>query len=713
VINPETELDSAHSVLDEPARNILKNQKDKNQYRSLVLNVVPDRFDSRDSQYEAGLTLLKSAVPIPDFLWPVGRLCSDCANKGQCHRLLATPPQQHTVPILKEIIRKSLIRNQGEEGSCTGQALASIIDILKLRSRFGRPSGCYLGLLKEQSEFNKWKESRVSARMLYEMARNYEYAPESQLGGSSLRNVLKAFYHNGVCEERSSPYTSGDLSWTLSVERAKKARSTTLGSYYRLSGNLLDWQAALNEVGAILASAIIHDGWEALELPASDTPFGPNLIPHNPQQCVLRGGHAFAVVGYNDIGFYVLNSWGDAWGRVVNQNHTIHEGVPGVAVWRYQDWQQHVLDGWVFRLSHPATESIGRSGGWGRNTHHLSGKRKSSEPRLSINGHYLNLGSGGLIRRGKYPCDAQTFLHTVDWLNGGTSETSIKPGDKYQSIVLCFMSGTFNLQQQAEEVEALVQVFKKNGHYPVFVFWTYAEVKHLENIIDANRNTLVERHGKQDRALQLRLDRELSEFGWLFRTRMQRKIDEIIDVKEKLESPVFNAVKPLLYWAIKNRKKIHLLAHSDGSLLLSKYLEEAKNKKCKDDYNALKNNVTSYQLLAPTLNVAELKTIGNCRRRGCKINLVTLSSDDELADRVGGYHGTYPQLLQNIFVSPRSATDDSGIVGLSNEALSKSRSGRSTVYTHTVAERDERQLLPLHFNMMSNRHLIKQILDKL
>lgn len=712
MINTEIELDSAHSVLDESARDVLMGQRNENQHRSLVLNVVPDRFDSRDRQYDAGLTLLKSAVPIPDFLWPVGKLCSDCVDKRQCRRLQATPYQQNSVPILEELKRKSLIRNQGEEGSCTGHALASIIDILKLRSRFGRPSGCYLGLLTEREEFDKWKESRVSSRMLYELARNLEYAPESQLGGSSLRNVLKAFYHNGACEERLSPYTSGDLSWTLSVERAKNARSTTLGSYYRLSENLLDWQAALNETGAILASAIIHDGWEKLELPNSGNPFGPNLISYNPEQCELRGGHAFAVVGYNDIGFYVMNSWGDAWGRVIEKNYTIHEGVPGIAVWRYQDWQQHVLDGWVFRLSHPATQSIGRSGGWGRNRHQLSGQNKSSEPRLSINGHYLNLGSGGLIRRGKYPCDAETFSHTAGWLNGDSSATSIKPGDKYQSIVLCFMSGTFNLQKQAEEVEALVQVFKQNGHYPVFVCWTYAEVKHLENIIDANRNTLVEHHGKEDRALQLRLDRELSEFGWLFRTRMQRKINEIIDIKVKAESPAFIAVKPLLTWAVKNSKKIHLLAHSDGSLLLTRYLEEAK-KKCTHDYKVLKNNVTSYQLLAPTLNAVELKTIGDCRKRGCKVNLVTLSRDDELADRVGGYRATYPQLLQNIFTSPRSGTDESDVVGLNSGAMMKSLIGRSTVYSHTVAERDERQLLPLHFNMMNNRHLIKQILEKL
>ena len=27
------------------------------------------------------------------------------------------------------------------------------------------------------------------------------------------------------------------------------------------------------------------------------------------------GGHAFAIVGYNEVGFLVQNSWGPEWGK--------------------------------------------------------------------------------------------------------------------------------------------------------------------------------------------------------------------------------------------------------------------------------------------------------------------------------------------------------------------------------------------------------------
>lgn len=716
MITPDTEFDSAHSSLNEPARDVLKNQRDTNQHRSLVLNVLPDRFDSRDRPYEARLALLRNTVPIPDFLWPLGEDCAECSLDGSRPQFSCTDTQASRDLAMQEIMRRSLIRNQGAEGSCTGQALASIIDILKLRWQFGRPSGCYRQLSKDQNKLQEWMQSRVSARMLYEMARNYEYAPDSQLSGSSLRNVIKAFYHNGACVEHLAQYRSGDLSWTLSVERAKNARATTLGSYYRLSGDIFDWQSALNEVGAILTSSIIHEGWQNLECPESGAQFGANLISYKSGQQALIGGHAFALVGYNDVGFFVLNSWGDAWGRVVDKNHKIHEGVPGVAIWRYDDWQQHVLDGWVFRLSHPATQSIGRSGGWRRNTHKLSGKRKSSEPRLSINGHYLNLGSAGLVRRGKYPCDARTFLNTVEWLENSSPQSEqkdeLKRGNNYQSVALCFMNGTSNLDEMAAEVEDLVQVFKQNGHYPVFIFWNYAQVRHLENIINANRSTMMERHGTEDRALQLRLDRELAEFGWLFRTRMQKKIDEIIDVESENVSPVFAAIRPLLTWAVENSKKIHILAHSDGSLLLSRFIQEIKNK-CESDYDALKAHLTSYQLLAPAINGAELQPISKCRKSGCKVNLTTLSKVDELADSIGGYPASYPQLLQNIFVSSKEANVESDIAGLNKVAASISSYGLSTVYSHTVAPRDDQQQFPLHFNMLSNRDLIEQIMGAL
>ena len=118
-------------------------------------------------------------------------------------------------------------------------------------------------------------------------------------------------------------------------------------------------------------------------------------------------------------------------------------------------------------------------------------------------------------------------------------------------------------------------------------------------------------------------------------------------------------------------------------------------------------------MIAPTFNAEGLHPISKCRKPGCKINLVTLSPEAELGDEIGGYKATYPQLVQNIFEPKLNTDENDSILGLYNSAKSKSRNGTSTVYEHTVADRDERQLFPQHFNMMSNRNLIEQVLDSM
>ena len=48
---------------------------------------------------------------------------------------------------------------------------------------------------------------------------------------------------------------------TLTVKRAKAARANTIGAYYRLRPNIVDFHAALNEAGILYVSADVHAGW--------------------------------------------------------------------------------------------------------------------------------------------------------------------------------------------------------------------------------------------------------------------------------------------------------------------------------------------------------------------------------------------------------------------------------------------------------------------
>src|SRR5919106_1291170 len=184
-----------------------------------VLNVRPDPIDFRDRCYEPALVAVQVALEPPDG-WPA-----------------------------------DMIRNQGSEGACTGHALAAVIDVQNARRLAGLARPADLGIPRQ-----------VSARMLYEMARAHDDLPNDRLPGSSLRGALKGFFHNGVCGEGEAPSLPHEPAWRLEVEMAKAARSCGLGAYFRLRPVLYDYHAALNEVGCVLCSAMLHDGWQAAKV---------------------------------------------------------------------------------------------------------------------------------------------------------------------------------------------------------------------------------------------------------------------------------------------------------------------------------------------------------------------------------------------------------------------------------------------------------------
>ena len=241
-----------------------------------VLNAAPDIPDIRDRMYEPALVRLKSSLNAPS---------------------------------------KLQILNQGQEGACTGFGLAAVINLLNTQ---------------------RDQPLRVSPRMLYEMARRFDEWPGEEYSGSSCRGAIRGWHNMGVCEESLWPYLVGDDS-PLTVEQAKDARSNTIGAYYRLRKEIVDFHAALNEAGVLFVSADVHAGWQG-NAPQN------GVIPHLPGRI---GGHAFAIVGYNDKGFWVQNSWGPGWGK------------NGVALWVYEDWLANIRDAWVVRLALPTPQIFG------------------------------------------------------------------------------------------------------------------------------------------------------------------------------------------------------------------------------------------------------------------------------------------------------------------------------------------------------------------
>ena len=148
-------------------------------------------------------------------------------------------PALVNLPPTLEVPKNLNIRDQGSEGACTGFGLAAAIDLLLHRSK---------------------RDTNVSTRMLYEMARRYDEWPGERYEGSSCRGAIKGWYNMGVCAEDKYPYVASAAS-ELTVEAAKDARNNTIGAYFRLGERISEYHSALMETGVIYCSANVHNGW--------------------------------------------------------------------------------------------------------------------------------------------------------------------------------------------------------------------------------------------------------------------------------------------------------------------------------------------------------------------------------------------------------------------------------------------------------------------
>lgn len=283
--------------------------------RSLALDARPDRLDLRDRPYRPRL----GNLPVR---WP-------------------SDPQ--IASWLPHYVEAGLVRDQGEDGACTGFGLAAVINYLHF---------------VEAVRVGAREHRHSSPAMLYQLAQMYDEWPGESYEGSSCRGALKGWHHHGVCRDPLWPYVlknrkrvfvppkedpeqreDPDRNWDVD------ALECTLGVYYRIDHrSVVDMQSAIAETGAIYCSATVHEGWDVKSAKKVTGHESLVRIRHVPKP-KDGGGHAFALVGYNELGFVVQNSWGKDWASL------------GFALLPYEDWVSHGDDAWVMTLGVPRTHS--------------------------------------------------------------------------------------------------------------------------------------------------------------------------------------------------------------------------------------------------------------------------------------------------------------------------------------------------------------------
>ncbi len=280
-----------------------------------------DTLDFRDLMYTPTLVEVPSHIPLGDYL-------------------------DHDVPIL----------DQGSEGACTGYGLATVANYL-LRRRRVLPD-----------------PAAVSARMLYRLARRYDEWPGEKYDGSSARGAMKGWHKHGVCSETRYPSrrTARD---GLTDARTADARRRPLGAYFRVNHkDIVAMHSAIAEVGVLYATCVVHRGWDEVG--------ADGLIPQTDQP---TGGHAFALVAYDEEGFWLQNSWGRDWGR------------GGFARISYDDWLENGTDVWVARLGAPVTLRRNPSAAI---AHASTSAQSTAYAYADIRPHLVSVGNGGELKAG-------------------------------------------------------------------------------------------------------------------------------------------------------------------------------------------------------------------------------------------------------------------------------------------------------------------------
>jgi hypothetical protein len=378
---------------------------------AFTTNAVPDPFDERDFEYRPKLD------PLPEHIHP------------------PDPPQR---PVL---FQTGL--------SCTGFALATAINAV------------YEKIAQENPTKNpEW----VSPHMLYRFARRYDEYPGEADRGSSLRGVLKGWFYHGVCR---------DFDWKIkappdvtSSKFLRKCRERPLGAYYRVNCfRLDDMQSAISELHAVVAAARVHEGWVR-----------PRAYRPRPEDgktaCVIHrwsgargiGGHAFAIVGYNRIGFVVQNSFGRKWG----------DG--GFAILPYEDWLDSAFDAWVARPGVPHTPFV-------------TGRRRNEEAtnatlatgvgpdRRRLDRHVIMLTADGrLSPSGQFISTPEQLGRVIsrmeEWHNAWSKQHTADGASRVpRHIVLYPQAGLTSDVASLEAAARHLNWWMNNRVYPIYLDW--------------------------------------------------------------------------------------------------------------------------------------------------------------------------------------------------------------------------------------------------
>jgi hypothetical protein len=429
-----------------------------------------------------------------------------------------------------------VLLDQGEEGACTGFGLAAMINYLNKGRGVDDP---------------------VSARMLYEMAKRHDQWPGTAEEGSSARGAMKGWHKNGVCSESTWRNTSSKSSY-FTRKRQLDALKYPLGAYYRVLKKRSDLHAALHETGAVFATAGVHKGWDQVTQKGE--------IPDRSRN-KEEAGHAFCILGYTEDGFLIQNSWGDTWGGITIDG--VH--YPGMALWRYPDFDLNLWDAWVARMALPVESLEALAPGKIRHTAQGVERAERGPPRHEIAQHYIHIDDGEFYTRGNYPSSkSETRQLLQEAVDSMAAYEDHPPGH----ILLYAHGGLNSAKSAAARVASWRPVFKKNRVWDIHFIWETGLMESLKDVILGKEDLVTRRAGGGGEWVDRIIERTTQGVGFALWKEMTEDAHFAFRRRANAGFVFLRCLQEVLRdYDPAERPKLHLMAHSAGSIWMGHLIQ--------------------------------------------------------------------------------------------------------------------------------------------
>jgi C1A family cysteine protease len=182
------------------------------------------------------------------------------------------------------------IYDQGQLGSCTGNAISGAVDFENHKQ-----DGSFL---------------TPSRLWVYYQERVIEGTVE-QDAGAQIRDGMKAIANLGVCPETDWPYDITTFAQAPPQKDYTDALKDKVIKYQAVTQDLFALKSVLANGMPVVFGFTVYASFESQAVATS------GIVPMpSPSENVV-GGHAVVLVGYNDAvdRFRVRNSWGTGWGQ--------------------------------------------------------------------------------------------------------------------------------------------------------------------------------------------------------------------------------------------------------------------------------------------------------------------------------------------------------------------------------------------------------------